>query len=175
MRNNNFNCFIQTIVLEDINGNQPHWRMDMPLKLLWGYDVERYRPDIFKPHSTIIAKRQGIVVQRNYFCEDIKQIGLMCYAGGAGYVHSHTTGIDMELYGLGEVLGVQGGKSARGSDYHRKYLFVYAGYNTVVVNGTSHGKGGWQDMAQNTTQTIALEPIVTIHYRQEQEVLNLNE
>ena len=66
----------------------------------------------------------------------------------------------MELYGLGEVLGVQGGESDRGSDFHRKYLFVYAGNNTVVVNGTSHGKGGWQDMAQNTTQTVALEPII---------------
>lgn len=91
----------------------------------------------------------------------------MCYAGGAHYVHCHLSGLDLELYGPGQVMGataadgdVPGG---RGSDINRNYYRIFAGHNTVVVNGESQGreKGSWKSdgmLYMDTTRTEAMEP-----------------
>ena len=63
--------------------------------------VEYHRSAKF-PHA-------GVGVLRNYETPDIETFGLMGYIGGAHYVHSHLTGIEMELYGSGMVMGAGSG------------------------------------------------------------------
>ncbi len=134
---------------------------DTPLKLFWGYDFDQYNAEPFVPSTTKIAKRQGLVVQRNLFGANAKQNGLMCYSGGASYVHSDCSGLDLELYGLGEVLGTSGGEDkVRSSSFHDDYLKEYPGHNSVTVNGISKGIGGWGGSGMPTTQTLALEPLM---------------
>ena len=82
----------------------------------------------------------------------------MGFQGGAHYVHSHATGIDMELYGRGEVLGSEGGRSKYRTKLHENYYRNYAAHNTVVINGTSTTKGGWVGIGTNTTKLVSSEP-----------------
>jgi len=113
------------------------------------------------------VKHAGVALQRNFVEENNEAYGLCGIIGGAHYVHSHCTGIAMELYGQGYVMAPNGGlpKSVaeRADPVHTDYFRLYAGNNTVIVNGTSHGKqpGSWKNDAylwQNTTVNIAAEP-----------------
>ncbi len=133
---------------------------DNPLHLLWGVNIDPLVVgEKVKYNTTATASHAGIVMQRNYFCNDIVENGLMCFTGGAHYVHAHATGLDMELYGAGFVMGADGGEgSDRNAPLHENYLRVYAGHNTVIVNGTSRGKGEWKDIYQNTAKLLASEP-----------------
>jgi hypothetical protein len=133
---------------------------DNPLLLLWGVNIDpAIEGEKIKYNTTATASHAGIVMQRNYFCDNIEENGLMCFTGGAHYVHAHVTGIDMELYGAGYVMGADGGEGPdRNAPLHANYLRIYAGHNTVVVNGSSHGKGGWKNIYQNTTKLEAAEP-----------------
>lgn len=133
---------------------------DNPLLLLWGVNIDPAIAGVnVKYNTTATASHAGIAMQRNYFCENIRENGLMCFTGGAHYVHAHATGIDMELYGVGYVMGADGGEGPnRNAPLHANYLRVYAGHNTVVVNGSSRGKGAWKNIYQNTTKLEASEP-----------------
>lgn len=133
---------------------------DNPLHLLWGVNIESSINVVkLEYKTTATASHAGIVMQRNYFCDNIVENGLMCFTGGAHYVHSHATGIDMELYGAGYVMGADGGEGPdRNAPLHANYLRIYAGHNTVVVNGSSRGKGEWKNIYQNTTKLEAAEP-----------------
>ena len=93
--------------------------------------------------------------------------GLVGIIGGASYVHSHLTGIAMELYGACDFMGPNAGLppslAERQIPEHTDYFRLYAGNNTVVVNGTSHGiqPGSWNSASylyQNTTVNVASEP-----------------
>ncbi len=120
-------------------------------------------------NSSINIDYAGIAMQRNINTADRVESGLMGYTGGAHYVHSHLSGIDMEIYGLGAVLGTGGGdvgagNNARDGDEFRNYHRIYAGHNTVIINGTSKGTGvgAWKadnQLKMNTTVTIAAEPV----------------
>lgn len=137
-----------------------------PLYLLWGSNIETVHSTPIEYDRSINIDYAGIAMQRNINCKDEKQFGLMAYTGGAHYVHSHLTGIDMELYGLGAVIGSGGGDvgaSRRNEDEFRNYHRIYAGHNTVIINGASKGlgKGAWKSdnqLFQNTTVTQAAEP-----------------
>ncbi|CDF79911.1 conserved hypothetical protein [Formosa agariphila KMM 3901] len=139
-----------------------------PLKLFWGTPIPKgidSKIDFKKP--TVLVEHAGIALQRNYVETDNELYGLCGIIGGAHYVHSHVTGITMELYGAGYVMAPNGGLpktvKERRIPLHENYFRLYAGNNTVIVNGTSHGiqPGSWKDGAyvwQNTVVNIAAEP-----------------
>ena len=102
----------------------------------------------------------GVVLQRNPAPVDNSRYGLMGFVGGAGFIHSHASGMSMELYGLGQVLGAKSGRTTYQTTENENYYRVFASNNTVVVNGASRGEGGWNGIAINTVQVAAMEPAV---------------
>ncbi|MFD0796578.1 hypothetical protein ACFQZJ_03835 [Maribacter chungangensis] len=138
------------------------------LQLFWGIDVPpQLDSSIDFNKKTVIIEHAGIALQRNYARENNTLYGLCGIIGGAHYVHSHLTGIGMELYGAGYVMAPNAGLPPtvpeRRIPLHEHYFRLYAGNNTVVVNGTSHGldEGSWKGKAnvwQNTVVNIAAEP-----------------
>lgn len=139
-----------------------------PLQLLWGTPI----PDsvdgaIAFNTPTVILEHAGIALQRNHVAADNATYGLCGIIGGAHYVHSHVTGISMELYGAGYMMAANAGMphtlADRKGPEHRDYYRLHAGNNTVIVNGTSHGiqEGSWNSdshLWQDTTVNIAAEP-----------------
>lgn len=129
-----------------------------PLQLLW------QAPVIAEPGVTPELPRTdrlpfaGIALQRNPAPTNHANHGLMAFVGGAAHVHSHASGMSMELYGAGEVLGAKSGRTSYGTTDHENYYRLFASNNTVIVNGGSRGQGGWQDLGINTVQTVAIEP-----------------
>ncbi len=141
---------------------------DAPLQLLWGSPIpESTQSTKIKMNTIATVTHAGLVMQRNYFTTNESLYGLMCYTGGAHYVHSHLSGLDMELYGAGYVMGGVGADMPsvddRGLDINRHYYRIYAGHNTVIVNGNSKGQGAsaWKPdgiLWQNTTVVQSVEP-----------------
>ncbi len=137
------------------------------LDLFWGEELPASSFKEFEYKPTVIIKHAGVALQRNYTETNNKEYGLCGIIGGAHYVHSHCTGITMELYGSGDIMAANGGMpvsvAERKLPEHTDYFRLYAGNNTVIVNGTSQGKqpGSWAKDAylwQNTTTNIAAEP-----------------
>lgn len=151
-----FNPDVQTQSLEWYN----------PLYLLWAVNVDTDGAGEVNYASGFSVEYAGLAAQRNLNTSNTKEYGLMAYTGGACYVHSHLSGIDLELYGAGAVLGSGGGDVGardRASDIFSNYYRIFAGHNTVIINGTSKGgaEKSWKTDGQlymNTTQTIAAEP-----------------
>lgn len=137
-------------------------------RLLWGSSIpEKVEGKIDFQKPTVIIEHAGIALQGNYVEENNQEYGLCGIIGGAHYVHSHLTGIGMELYGAGYVMAPSAGLptsvAQRRIPLHEHYFRLYAGNNTVIVNGTSHGldKGSWKPRAhvwQNTVVNVAAEP-----------------
>ncbi|MEN8884057.1 MAG: T9SS type A sorting domain-containing protein [Flavobacteriaceae bacterium] len=124
-----------------------------PLQLLWGVHIPASVSDAGAPkYGTEKATHAGVVMQRNYTGVDDKQNGLMYYTGGGTYVHAHASGLDLEIYGAGYVIGPDYGNDSYGSDIHEQYAVSYAAHNTIIVNGTSgrgaktNGNGTWQNI-----------------------------
>ncbi|MEM9341164.1 MAG: hypothetical protein AAGA66_20695, partial [Bacteroidota bacterium] len=137
-------------------------------KLLWGIPIpEKIEGEIDFQKPTVIIEHAGVALQRNYVEENNKLFGLCGIIGGAHYVHSHVSGISMELYGAEYVMAPQAGLPStvaqRRIPLHEHYFRLYAGNNTVIVNGASRGRdqGSWKQRAnvwQNTVVNIAAEP-----------------
>lgn len=130
-----------------------------PLQLLWGEDVPSSQVAVSpKVETTYNLKHAGIVVQRNLNPPDIKNDGLMYYSGGSAYVHTHSTGIDLELYGKGQVTGSESGSASYGTDEHENYRVRHAAHNTVIVNGS--GKRGGSNWLTKVAKVefVAAEP-----------------
>lgn len=102
----------------------------------------------------------GIVLQRNLSSTKIAKDGLMCFVGGAHMVHGHAEGMNIELYGEGQVLGVDHGRKKYGKDLHENYSRIFAAHNTVIVNGSSQGEDGWVNLGINSVELISMEPTV---------------
>lgn len=137
------------------------------LHLFWGITLPDDEVGKINYKPTVIVKHAGVALQRNYVEKNNELFGLCGIIGGAHYVHSHCTGIAMELYGAEYVMGPNAGLpktvKERRIPLHEDYFRLYAGNNTVIVNGTSHGiqPGSWKPKAyvwQNTTVNIASEP-----------------
>lgn len=104
----------------------------------------------------------GIFLQRNISTTGKPQDGLMCFVGGAAMVHGHAEGMNIELYGKGEVLGVDNGRGSYQKDIHENYSRIYAAHNTVIVNGSSRGEDGWSNLGINTVKLISMEPMPNV-------------
>ncbi len=102
----------------------------------------------------------GIVLQRNLSTTNNPKDGLMGFVGGAHMVHGHAEGMNIELYGEGQVLGVDHGRKKYGKDLHENYSRIFAAHNTVIVNGSSQGEGGWVNLGINAVELISMEPKV---------------
>lgn len=89
--------------------------------------------------------------------------GLMVGVQGATYNHNHCNGMAMELYGLGEVLGIDAGTGANYEHpLHRNYYSQWAAHNTVVAAGMSSsipfsGAAGTKQIGQ--IELAAMEPM----------------
>lgn len=89
--------------------------------------------------------------------------GLMYGVQGASYNHNHCNGMAMELFGLGEVMGIDAGT---GPTYehplHVNYYSQWAAHNTVVADGSSSsvpfsGTAGQKNIGQ--IRLAAMEPL----------------
>lgn len=146
---------------------------DNPCMLFFGDNIDLENNfETVEYHRSAKFPHAGVGVLRNYETPDIETFGLMGYIGGAHYVHSHLTGIEMELYGSGMVMGAGSGdpkaSSTRSSEVYRNYHRIYANKNTVIVNGNSKGvhdgkSWKWDNaLYQNTAQILAIEPDVNM-------------
>ncbi len=130
-----------------------------PTHLLWSVpNIEGAAAALALPVTNSVPFA-GIMVQRNLNTSDPIKNGMMSFVGGAGYVHGHASGMNMELYGIGHVLGNKGGRKAYGTDIHENYYRLFASHNTVVVNGSSRGEGGWVNNSINTVKHESVEPL----------------
>ena len=137
-------------------------------QLFWATDIPNTidgEIDFEKP--TVIVKHAGVALQRNYVKNNNEDYGLCGIIGGAHYVHSHATGITMELYGANYIMAPGAGLPPTVADRkvpeHRIYFWRHAGNNTMIVNGTTHGRqqGSWNSdsyLWMNTTVNVAAEP-----------------
>ena len=131
---------------------------DEPLQLLWFADtVPEAAVPLALPRTDTLPFA-GIALQRNPAPGGSALYGLMSFVGGAGHVHSHASGMSMELYGAGQVLGAKSGRDEYGSVIHENYYRLFASNNTVIVNGASQGAGGWEGLGINTVALQFMEP-----------------
>lgn len=139
--------------------NNKYQRKDM-LSVFW-YDTNiEGEIEEFTLSRTDRVYHAGIFMQRNLSSTKRPEDGLMCFVGGAHMVHGHAEGMNIELYGEGQVLGVDNGRGRYAKDIHENYSRIFAAHNTVIVNGSSQGEGGWSNLGINTVQLISMEPAV---------------
>ena len=131
---------------------------DEPLELLW------QAPTISEPSVSPALPRTdtlpfaGIALQRNPTTVSNSTYGLMGFVGGAAHVHSHASGMGMELFGMGQVMGAKSGRTTYQTPLNENHYRVFAANNTIIVNGASRGEGGWGGFGMNTVQVVAMEP-----------------
>ena len=137
-------------------------------QLFWGVDIpEVVSGEIDFQKPTVVIKHAGVALQRNFVKDNNIDYGLSGIIGGAHYVHSHCTGITMELYGADYIMAANAGLAKtlaeRKEPEHTNYFWRHAGNNTMVVNGTTHGiqPGAWNSNSflwMDTTINVAAEP-----------------
>ncbi len=133
----------------------------LPLKLLWSVPSldDGSLVDLNPPRPrTVHLPFAGIAVQRNVDRGSTPGEGLMAVMGGGAYIHGHASGIDLELYGQGAVLGVESGRGVYGSDIHENYYRLFAAHNTVISNGGSASSGQWVGLGTDIARIVAIEP-----------------
>ena len=125
-----------------------------------------FLPEIPEAKTTYQWPRTGTLEFAKYFVQrngTDRQTGLMVGVQGATYNHNHCNGMAIELYGLGEVMGIDAGT---GPNYehplHRNYYSQWAAHNTVVAAGSSSsvpfsGSAGSKNIGQ--IELAAMEPL----------------
>lgn len=125
-----------------------------------------FLPEIPHTNSTYSWPRSGCLDFARYFIQRNgidKETGLMFGVQGATYNHNHCNGMAMELYGLGEVMGLDAGV---GPNYehptHQRYYAQWAAHNTVVAAGSSsstpfNGAAGAKNIG--AVELVSMEPL----------------
>ncbi|TWO34495.1 hypothetical protein E1J38_001170 [Seonamhaeicola sediminis] len=128
--------------------------------LFWYDDDFKDAPVNIELSRTDRVYHAGIVLQRNLSSTGNPKDDMMCFVGGAHMVHGHAEGMNIELYGEGQVLGVDHGRKSYGKNLHENYSRIFAAHNTVIVNGSSQGEGGWVNLGMNKVKPVTMEPEV---------------
>ena len=125
-----------------------------------------YVPEIPVTDSEYRWPRSGTLDFARYFLQrngTDPVYGLMYGVQGASYNHNHCNGMAMELYGVGQVMGIDAGP---GPTYehplHVYYYSQWAAHNTVVAAGSSSsvpfsGSAGRKNIGQ--IELAAMEPL----------------
>ncbi len=129
-----------------------------PLQLLWFAPTIAGQMEAPAVRTTDELPFAGVVLQRNLSSTRDPANALMAVVGGGSHVHSHASGMALELFGAGEVLGARGGKGTYTTDDHENYRRIFAANNSVIVNGASRSAGNWVDLGIDTVRPVALEP-----------------
>lgn len=129
-----------------------------PAMLLWCAGEIEGTPTETKLPRTDKLSHAGLYLQRNLSPTGRKEDGLMAFVAGASFVHSHAGGMNIELYGKGEVIGVDGGRGAYQKDIHENYSRLYAAHNCVISNGKSSSFGDWVNLGTSTVEMVSMEP-----------------
>ena len=126
-----------------------------------------YLPDLPEAASEPYAwPRSGTLDFARFFLQrngTDEQTGLMYGVQGATYNHNHCNGMAMELYGAGEVMGIDPGPGPNYDHYlHQTYFSQWAAHNTVVAAGRSSsvpvgGGAGTKKIGQ--IELAAMEPM----------------
>ncbi|NJB35058.1 heparinase II/III family protein [Croceivirga sp. JEA036] len=127
--------------------------------LMWYHDDFEQKETTIELPRTDEQPHAGIFLQRNLSSTGNPDDGLMCFVGGASMVHGHASGMYMELYGEGRVLGVDNGRGKYAQDIHENYSRIFAAHNTVIVNGASQGEGEWVNLGMDTVTLECMEPM----------------
>ncbi|MSU53895.1 MAG: hypothetical protein EXS41_10990 [Opitutaceae bacterium] len=129
-----------------------------PLQLLWFAPTITGKMTAPAPRTTDELPFAGVVLQRNFSPTGDPAHALMAAVSGASYVHSHASGMALELYGAGHVLGAAAGKGTYTTDEHENHRRLFAAYNGVIVNGSSRSGGGWVSLGIDTVKPVSTEP-----------------
>jgi len=125
-----------------------------------------FLPDLPSGKSVYSWPRGGTLEFARFFLQrngTDPRFGLMYGVQGASYNHNHCNGMAMELYGMGEVMGIDAGA---GPTYehplHVNYYSQWAAHNTVAAAGASSsvpvsGSAGRKDIGQ--IELAAMEPM----------------
>ncbi len=140
-----------------VSGASPYFG---PLQLLWYAPTISGRMAAPAPRTTDELGFVGAVLQRSLSPDGDPAHALMAVVSGGAHVHSHASGMSLELFGAGHVLGTPAGKGTYTTDDHENYRRLFAAYNCVIVNGASRSDGGWVNLGINTVEKISLEPAV---------------
>ncbi|KPM30790.1 Hypothetical protein I595_3287 [Croceitalea dokdonensis DOKDO 023] len=127
--------------------------------LMWFHDDFEERETFLDLPRTDEQPHAGIFLQRNLSTTKRAEDGLMGVVGGASMVHGHASGMNIELYGEGMVLGVDNGRGKYAKDIHENYSRIFAAHNTVIVNGASQGEGEWVNLGMDTVALKVMEPM----------------
>jgi hypothetical protein len=130
-----------------------------PLLLLWGCsEIEGDVKERIIPRTDNMP-HASVFLQRNLSLTGKSEDGLMCVVAGAHMVHGHASGMNIELYGKSQVMGVDHGNGNYRQEIHENYSRIYAAHNTVIVNGSSRSDSGWVNLGINPVQLITMEPM----------------
>ncbi len=140
-----------------VSGASPYFG---PLQLLWYAPTVAGKRAAPAPRTTDELGFVGAVLQRNLSPDGDPAHSLMAVVSGGAHVHSHASGMALELFGAGHVLGTPAGKGTYTTDDHENHRRLFAAYNCVIVNGASRSDGGWVNLGINTVEKISLEPAI---------------